>query len=207
MHAGIIRAFKAHYQQYLVRSFLKCVEDGKLQVLNLRQALRFVKQAWGEVTCVTIRNCYRHVNILPSSETEAQDDEDDDMPLSELLELLNAYNESGADNDQSSASTAEQYVDVDSQEETGQSLSNDDILDIVCDSKDADNPSDDDDNEPAPVPAPSAKEAKTNIESLVRYFETMGDEKNLELVLRMQNSFAPNCSIRQQAITKYFVNH
>ncbi|XP_041364446.1 tigger transposable element-derived protein 6-like [Gigantopelta aegis] len=117
--------------------------------------------------------------LVRLSEAEAQYDEGDDMPLSELRDLLNVYNESGADNDQSSALTAEQYVDADSQEETCQSLCDDDILDIVCDSKDADDPSDDDDNEPAPMPAPSAKEAKTNIESLVRFFETMGDEKKL----------------------------
>ncbi|XP_041377967.1 tigger transposable element-derived protein 6-like [Gigantopelta aegis] len=203
MDGGIISAFKAHYRRYLVWLFLKCVEDGEAQVVNLRQALRFVKQSWGEVTSATIRNCYKHVDILPNTD----DDDEDDLVLSELRDLLKSHQNSADEG--GSVLTAEEYVDADIMEETGRSLTDGDILQLVGEQTTPEpaEPSDDDDNDVLPQPAPSANDARQHIESLKRYFETTGDESNLELVLKMQMLFESNCSVKQPIITEYFIKH
>ncbi|XP_041349240.1 tigger transposable element-derived protein 6-like [Gigantopelta aegis] len=55
MDGRIIRTFKAYYQRYLVQLYLNCVEENEPQVVSIRQALRFVKQAWGEVKLLQSR--------------------------------------------------------------------------------------------------------------------------------------------------------
>ncbi|CAG8832485.1 12162_t:CDS:1, partial [Cetraspora pellucida] len=70
MDAGIIMSFKRHYRRHHIAWMLQQIEteyraeDLKMDVL---QAIRYTIQAWKEVTNDTIRNCWRHTNILPKS--------------------------------------------------------------------------------------------------------------------------------------------
>ena len=136
MDAGIIKAFKAHYRKQLVQHYIERVEKNEEQSVNLREALHMVKTPWDRVQVSTIVNCYRHVKILPSPSTD-DSDEDDDIPLSllqyhraeddiPLIELQMKMRELG-----NSSMTAEEYVGVDEEEETGRHLNDDDIMMLV----------------------------------------------------------------------------
>ncbi|XP_062578214.1 tigger transposable element-derived protein 6-like [Saccostrea cucullata] len=138
MDAGIIKAFKAHYRKQLVHHYIERVEKKEEQSVNLREALHMVKRAWDSVKVSTIVNCYRHVQILPSKDDSEEDDDvplsrlqyrtdeddDDDIPLLQLQKKMRELPEA-------CTMTAEEYVSVDAEEETGQHLTDDDIMTLV----------------------------------------------------------------------------
>ena len=173
MDAGIIKAFKAHYRKLLVKHYIDCAEDDRDQTVNLREALHMVKTAWDSVTCRTIANCYRHVNILAapdqqpsqtSPQTE-QDNDDDDIPLLELQRLMRKLPTD------STQMTADDYVQIDRQEETGQNLSDTDILEIVR-KTDEEEKSENETSDSDPFqPDVTLKEAQSSLQTLISFFE------------------------------------
>ena len=46
MDAGIIGNFKGFYRGLLVCYFLRCIEDGQEQVVSIKTAITYVKEAW-----------------------------------------------------------------------------------------------------------------------------------------------------------------
>ena len=99
MDAGIIRAFKAHYKRQLTTHYIDCAEKNMPQYVDIRQAIHMTKIAWDIVTPTTIQNCFLHVQILPDTQFEEDDnlplacllpdeDDDDDFPLLELARHL-----------------------------------------------------------------------------------------------------------------------
>ena len=71
------------------------IEDLKMNIL---QAIRFVIKSWEEITPETLRNCWRHTNILPAGiNAELSNMSDnirttDDSTLNELSEILATLN-------------------------------------------------------------------------------------------------------------------
>uniref|UniRef100_H3AGR8 DDE-1 domain-containing protein n=1 Tax=Latimeria chalumnae TaxID=7897 RepID=H3AGR8_LATCH len=58
LNAGIIRAFKAHY------SCTRTVQEkGRIQTVDLCQALQMIRLAWHNVTATTVMNCWHHTGI------------------------------------------------------------------------------------------------------------------------------------------------
>ena len=55
--AGIIRNFKLYYRKGLTKHFLRAIEDDKPMSINLREALRLIKDAWNDVKSQTINKC------------------------------------------------------------------------------------------------------------------------------------------------------
>nr|XP_022346078.1 uncharacterized protein LOC111138416 [Crassostrea virginica] len=113
-----------------------------------------VNTAWDRVQVSTIVYCYRHVKILPSPSTD-DSDEDDDIPLSllqslrdeddtPLIELQMKMRELGT-----SSVTAEEYVGVDEEEETGRHLNDDDIMKLVSREEIPEVADEEDDEEPS----------------------------------------------------------
>lgn len=174
MDAGIIKAFKAHYRKQLVQHYIERVEKNEEQSVNLREALHMVKTAWDRVQVSTIVNCYRHVKILPSPSTD-DSDEDDDIPLSllqyhrdeddiPLIELQMKMRELG-----NSSMTAEEYVGVDEEEETGRHLNDDDIMLLVSREEIPEVADEEDDEEPSKDV--TVFEASESIRILINFFE------------------------------------
>lgn len=108
MDAGIIRNFKLHYRKHLTRYFVACINDGVDLHVTVRQALDFLKDAWLDVTNTTITNCWRHYGIQVDDPDIDTSNNDDDLPLSELRQLLSSLSPA-IDN----IMTAEDYVQVD----------------------------------------------------------------------------------------------
>ncbi|XP_046551951.1 CENP-B homolog protein 1-like [Haliotis rubra] len=177
MDAGIIRTFKAYYKRSLVRHYITYAEEGRDQKLTVRQALLFVKTSWDEVSAQTISNCYRHVDII-SHEGDSDSVDEDGIALSELRLLLNEY-------PSSDVVSAEEYVAEEDSESTCEPLTDSAIIDIVQPTDDCEE--EEEERDPAPVP-PSSTEAEKYLESLVTYFETIGDEMSLGKIIDVKNS-------------------
>lgn len=65
MDMGLIENTKHHYRRLLLRETVKRLEDNEKskKFPSLLQALRFLKQAWDNVTAETIRNCFKEANF------------------------------------------------------------------------------------------------------------------------------------------------
>jgi len=81
MDAGIIKTFKTYYRKQLIQLYIECAETGEPQTVNIKQALSMIKKSWDSVSTGTIANCFRHVQILPTTE---EGDAEDDLPLIQL---------------------------------------------------------------------------------------------------------------------------
>ena len=59
MDAGVIRNFKVNYKPHLMKHYVQCLDDtGKLERINLKQAIYFTHDAWKDVKATTIMyNC------------------------------------------------------------------------------------------------------------------------------------------------------
>lgn len=73
---GIIRTFKIHYRQQIVRKQLVALEKGLTlsqfgKTINILEALRLIERSWGLVTSTTIQNCFRKAGFLTA---EAEED-------------------------------------------------------------------------------------------------------------------------------------
>ncbi|XP_071102252.1 tigger transposable element-derived protein 4-like [Haliotis cracherodii] len=193
MDAGLFRAFKTRYRKQVVRHFLACADNGETANINLRSSIRMIKCAWDAVTESTIANCFRHVNIM-GSKTDS-DDPEEDMALSELRGVLKSYAGSVPSAEPISA---EEYVNCDEEEVTGESLSDVDILQAVTQpEQDSD---DDQDEQPLQPTTVTHKEACACIETLITYYENTGDLDNLELLFKIQTS---KCGKVQTSMTDF----
>ena len=66
LDAGIIRNFKVKYRKSLVKYVLSQINDNAsaaemLQDVNILMAIRWVKQAWKDVTPSTVKRCFESV--------------------------------------------------------------------------------------------------------------------------------------------------
>ncbi|ESO94078.1 hypothetical protein LOTGIDRAFT_83307, partial [Lottia gigantea] len=119
MDAGIIHAFKAYYRQFLVKHYIGCAERDMSQSLNLRQAIRFVKDAWNALTASTISNCFSHLDVIDQNGNDNK--EGIDTPLAELRAILKKVGLPDSDD----IMTAEDYVNIDKEEITCDQLTDD----------------------------------------------------------------------------------
>ncbi|XP_046564277.1 tigger transposable element-derived protein 6-like [Haliotis rubra] len=169
LDAGIIRTFKAYYKRSLVRHFIACAEDDKPQCINLREALRFVKSAWADVSCQTIKNCFKHVEILPSQESQIgeTDDLEDDIVLADLKKLLQRL---PSDDENMSP---DDFIDADANEETCDSLTSENIIEMVT-AADDQIESEEEEAEDT-VTLPSLTDMRLYLGNIVTCYECQGD--------------------------------
>jgi hypothetical protein len=71
LDAGIIRCFKAHYQQAFCLHAIDMDEAGEADIykLNLLEGMYIAQAAWDAVTLETIQHCWNHTHIQPSPQT------------------------------------------------------------------------------------------------------------------------------------------
>ena len=178
LDAGIIRNLKLYYRRYQTHHFLECIEKDQPMTVNVRQALRFVHQAWGDVKAKTIANCWRHVNILPSADkppTDTDSDSDDDIPLQQLesdddIPLQQLRNMMAKIPD--ATMTAEEYIHVDATVETSPSMTDDAILEMVRESDTPENSDSESDDDEAPPPrVVTGMMAKNGLADVLTYME------------------------------------
>ena len=102
LDAGIIKIFNVYYRKLLVRHTLAAINDSDdnaskiCKSVNVLLAIRWIKQAWAQVSATTIKNCFKHCGAMPIESEELTDpfadldtQESDVANLDELVTPLN----------------------------------------------------------------------------------------------------------------------
>ena len=65
LDAGIIRCFKAHYQNNFCQRAIQLDEAGERDIykINLREGMMMAEEAWKAVSAMTIAHCWDHTKI------------------------------------------------------------------------------------------------------------------------------------------------
>lgn len=140
MDAGIIRSFKSHYKKLVVKHYLSTLEShNKLIPPSVKEAIYMVKLAWSNVSVDTITNCFKHVDIVSS---EKNDKNFSDLISSEETEVrisieglykkidlsIFAYKPREAESEYISF---DQFMDFENGVQSGEVLTDDDIVKLV----------------------------------------------------------------------------
>lgn len=83
MDAGVIKNLKSFYRQQIVLKRIDDIENNRPSNITLLDGIEYLSKSWMMVTPQTIKNCFRHVNIVDPWESE------DDLPLVNLVNRPN----------------------------------------------------------------------------------------------------------------------
>ena len=174
MDAGVLRNFKVHYKRHLMKHYVQCLDDtGKLERINLKQAIYFTHDAWKDVKATTIANCYKHTGILPKCDTDAETDITDQVaPTPVLQELRVLLSDISVHVDD--AISVEEYLAIDSDVPTEAMLTDQDIIALVRPDSTCDSSDDEPEAEPVPIPKVTGKRALVGLEEGLLYMEQEG---------------------------------
>ena len=92
---GIIRAVKAHYRKRLVRAVLARIDEGHTaadvaRCVNVLDACQWVAAAWKETKTSTVSKCFTMSGFPAAVADVPEEDDEDDLPLSDLAAILQA---------------------------------------------------------------------------------------------------------------------
>ncbi|GBM75245.1 hypothetical protein AVEN_200478-1 [Araneus ventricosus] len=95
MDQGVIRSLKCHYWKQLILGILECYVKIKDCDISLLDAVVLLEKSWRLVKESTIRNCFSHVGLTKTPQTEDEGEEDENLPLSKCLEKhgVNAFSQ------------------------------------------------------------------------------------------------------------------
>ena len=145
MDAGIIQNFKVHYKKLLMRLYVDMVDAGnEISRIDVKQAVYFVRDAWRSVKTETLANCFRHTGIFPPS-ADAVALGGDHIPQADFDELEQLVDSIAGGDDTLSA---REFVELETQVQTGDQLTDDQILSIVAPGDDAESDEDEDTDPP-----------------------------------------------------------
>ncbi|CAG8849984.1 16347_t:CDS:2, partial [Gigaspora margarita] len=184
MDTGIIMSFKRHYQSYFIKWLLDQYEAKKDEKMNVFDAIRFIAQAWREVTPETIYNCFRYTRIFPDTQDNKESfiDDNDDKLIDELYADIEALNFSNIMN-------LEEYINYPGKKDTHEVLSDKETLDLTTNLKsENENVEDDDSTEIRQI---SHQEALNVVDILEQYimqndFSKMAQFKHDKALLKLQ---------------------
>ena len=98
---------QANYRKLLLKKKIKIYdkkqEGKKPKEFDIKKAIKFVAEAWDNVTPITINNCWKKTGILPSSDNVAVEVEDVTNLESDIENLINKFSFS-------SPLTAKEYI-------------------------------------------------------------------------------------------------
>ena len=179
---GIIRSFKSKYRTKIVKYILKVYEEKKrVEEIDVKQAIYFIREAWREVSKETIQNCWRKTEITKNEEDISQVIAaiiEEEKKVEEELAVDFSKLTKGEISQwfQQFKYTPKEYIDVDADVENSDKLSEREIFEMVTDKEKKDNEEEElhDDSEPPKVI--SSKEANECYEKLLEYFSTQSAE-------------------------------
>ena len=82
---GIIQSLKVHYKYKLVQKLLVAMDSQEHLKISVLDAMKWLKQAWSEVSEATIRNCFK---LCSFKEDATEDPPSQDPHLDSLIEEL-----------------------------------------------------------------------------------------------------------------------
>ena len=115
MDAGVIRNFKVHYKRHFLKHQLNMFDqDGSTEKINVKQAIYFIHDAWKDVKQTIIANCWKHTEILPSTDKDSENNVEspDTSQAEEKLRILITSLEIP------DPVTLDEYINIDSHEPT-----------------------------------------------------------------------------------------
>lgn len=161
MDQGVIRSFKCHYRKQLLKKIIVCMDTAQPVNVTILDAIQYLVNAWREVTPRTISRCFRKAKLSPAV---PDDDEEDDLPLSEWINGFNV-------NRNDSQLNLDGYESVDDQVETFEMLSDAEIVNEVKNMEaELNAEEEEDEGEEEDVVCPTPQEALKAAETLRRFF-------------------------------------
>lgn len=162
MDAGIIRNFKLYYRKHHVRHLVRCVDEEKECVINIREAIAYISDAWNSVKPQTIANCWRHTGLVPGEAEESQT-EDFTTEIAALTAQLPIEH----------PMSVSEFVAVDASEPTAEELSDNEIIALATNAPEA--TSDDESDDETPPPPISLKQCQTALDQALQFLEENAD--------------------------------
>ena len=186
MDANIIRNLKCHYRRILSTRRLQAAEQNTDMKWDLLDCLLAVRFAWGMVTDVTIRNCYRKVQFVsedieeapPEATTSHADDNEREFRnirsrLEQMLGDIPSMND---------------YVDIDTECQVTTVLTDQEIIEEIRERNSTDGPALQESTEPEPMPMPTGEDAFKAVDCIRRFTLSSSSDKCDE-ILRLSEMF------------------
>ena len=108
---GVTRSLKTKYRSAVIKLYITRIESGKeLPKISILDAMKFLVQAWNQVSKDTIQNCFKCAGISKDAQTDAVEEIDDPFKsLQSDLDELRLLDPSLVPDE----TTAEDYTDTD----------------------------------------------------------------------------------------------
>ena len=157
---GIILSAKRRYKKKLAKRYLACVENNKdanslLKALDIVQATNMIASSWRETSSTIIQNCFRKAGFKHHAVDPASEREEDPLPAP-APDVWNRVQRWLGD------VQFDEFAASEPEAATAQSMSDQDIVNIVLTENDAQDESDDESEEEIP----STSAIKTSVEFL-----------------------------------------
>jgi lipopolysaccharide biosynthesis glycosyltransferase len=104
-----------------IKIYDKKQEGKKPKEFDIKKAIKFVAEAWDNVTPITINNCWKKTGILPSSDNVAVEVEDVTNLESDIENLINKFSFS-------SPLTAKEYISIDDKLTNSEMVTEEEII-------------------------------------------------------------------------------
>lgn len=160
MDQSVIKSLKGHYRRKMLMDLIET--DGKVSI-NMLQAVNFISKAWKEVTAATIQHSFRHAGLCSSQTVEMdQFDSEDNLPLSEWISQFNIPDNFNKD--------LQSYENIDEDVATTDSLTDEQIVDLVSKSKENPNNDDEEDDQVDEAESPPTIQQALDAAKLIETF-------------------------------------
>ena len=94
LDAGIIQCFKGHYRRQQLRELVRCIDNNEPPLISLKDAVRFTKIAWDDVSASTIENCWKHTGLIAREAGEVENRIENVSVTNQDIDLMNrVYND------------------------------------------------------------------------------------------------------------------
>jgi hypothetical protein len=121
----LIRSAKAHYRKQFLQSLLDRYDEYNTEYSppTVLDAIRFFASGWKKVTADTIKNCWRHTNILSATVNSQLEQEIDTKKVEEAKkEVENSINDCiqqlSIPNSSVEPMSAQEFIEIDANEQT-----------------------------------------------------------------------------------------
>lgn len=180
LDAGCIAAFKLRYRSFQLERALDLSEEGVTAIykLDILTAMRAVKKIWSDISSTSIKNCWRHTNIVPQFDRLDRTDilsEDRERVMLAMEQIIAAP----------ARMSIEHLMNADGEEEHCQVVTENDLVDQVIDDSDEE---DESGNDIANLP--NHVEQLRAIATVKRMMDVrnMGSDSNLRVLRDLQKT-------------------
>lgn len=150
----------------------------EISKIDIKKCIKYVSIAWNNVTGTTIANCWKKADILPQYEDEIDEQDRENRDIQLELERLKEMEEVQVLIDKlvfENPFTAEEFVQFDKSETTGEMISDEEILKAVLPNEQEQEK----EREEDPLPLISHNEAIESYDKVILYLEQREDVFNV----------------------------